>query len=74
MNDADSSALLRKLQLTFELAATGEQLMRGRFRREHPDASDDEIALLLRRWFQERPGAENGDGEGVVVAWPRLPR
>jgi Rv0078B-related antitoxin len=49
-------------------------MMRQRFRREHPDAGQEEIRERLTAWLQTRPGAENGDAQGTPVAWPRPSR
>jgi hypothetical protein len=42
----------------------GEQMQRARLRRQHPDASDDEIDAKVRAWMLARPGAALGDGVG----------
>lgn len=70
MSDADSTAAA-KLRTAFDLFVAGEQMMRQNLKRSHPGASDREIDLLLRAWMRHRPGAENGDGAGRVVPWPR---
>lgn len=52
---------------TLDLFDTGLDLMRQNLRRAHPEASDEEIDRLLRRWLHERPGAEFGDCPGRPV-------
>jgi hypothetical protein len=42
----------------------GEQMQRARLRRQHSDASDDEIDAKVRAWMLVRPGAALGDGVG----------
>jgi hypothetical protein len=59
---APADRLVERLYTAVDLWATGVALKRETIRRRHPDASDDEIEILLNRWLQERPGAESGDG------------
>ncbi len=68
---ADVSSPADKLAATADLLEFAIEARRGRFRREHPDASDEDIELLVDAWLQERPGAEHGDGPGRPVPWPR---
>jgi hypothetical protein len=60
-----------RLQTALDLFDLGVALMAQRIRREAPDASEEEVRRRLRVWLQSRPGAEQGDGVGRVVAWPR---
>jgi hypothetical protein len=69
--DTDLEAAARRLRLAFDLYQTGEDLMRQRLRREHPDLSAAEIEALVVEWLLERPGAEFGDACGTPVPWPR---
>jgi len=48
---------------------TGEDLARERMRRAHPDWTQRRIDEEIGAWLLERPGAENGDGEGRPVEW-----
>jgi hypothetical protein len=59
---APADRLVERLHTAVDLWATGVALKRETIRRRHPDASDEEIEILLNRWLQERPGAEGGDG------------
>ena len=52
---------------TLDLFETGVDLMRQNLRRNHPEASDDQIEMLLLHWLRERPGAESGDCSGRAV-------
>ena len=45
-------------------------MRRAQLRREHPDATDDEIDALLIAWLETRPGAEHGDACGRPITWP----
>jgi Rv0078B-related antitoxin len=67
----DLAAAARRLRLAFDLYQTGEDMMRQRLRREHPDLSAAEIEALVMEWLLERPGAEFGDACGKPVPWPR---
>jgi hypothetical protein len=49
-----------------ELAEMGGHMVEARFRREHPDASEVEVAERVRRWWLDRPGAPDGDAVGVA--------
>jgi Rv0078B-related antitoxin len=69
--DAHLEAAARRLRLALDLFSTGEQLMRQRLRREHPELSAPEIERRLVKWLRTRPGAEFGDSPGTPVAWPR---
>jgi len=52
---------------TLDLFETGLGLMRQNLRREHPDATEQEIERRLHQWLQYRPGAESGDCPGRRV-------
>ena len=51
--------------------AVADAMRAQRFRRERPNASEDEIEALMEAWRGERPGAEAGDSAGRSVQWPR---
>lgn len=57
--------VLRRMQITFELCDAAEQMKRLTLKRQHPDATDEEIEEMIVAWYQYRPGAEHGDGDGV---------
>ena len=69
--EAGPEAAAGRLRLALDLFSTGEQLMRQRLRRAHPDLPAREIELRLVEWLQTRPGAEFGDSPGTPAAWPR---
>jgi hypothetical protein len=52
---------------TLDLFETGLGLMRQNLRRDHPDATDQEIERRLHQWLRDRPGAEFGDCPGRRV-------
>lgn len=60
---------VEKLHLAFDLFESGRELMRAKLRREHPDATTEEIERLLAQWVSTRPGAEHGDAVGRVRPW-----
>jgi hypothetical protein len=55
------------LAIAFELAEMGARMVETRFRREHPEATDAEVAERLRAWWHDRPGAPQGDCPGRVL-------
>lgn len=54
-----------------ELADLAERMVRERYRRENPSASESELDAMIDRWLRTRPGAEHRDAEGRVVTLPR---
>lgn len=63
-----------RLRQALELHAAGIDMMRQTLRRRHPALAEEEIEQLLAQWVRQRPGAENGDGEGRVVGWNSIRR
>jgi hypothetical protein len=68
--DDSSDALARRLRTALDLCSLGESMRRAQLRREHPDATDEDIEALLVAWLETRPGAERGDGWGRPISWP----
>jgi hypothetical protein len=60
-----SGGAVSGVQVACELAEMGAHMVEARFRREHPEASDDDVAAHVRAWWLERPGAPDGDATGV---------
>jgi Rv0078B-related antitoxin len=60
--------------IAFDLLETALQMRAQRHRREHPEATEAEIATVVRAWRLQRPGAEFGDTAGNVIPWPREPK
>ncbi len=58
----DGDRLVERFRTAVDLWATGVALRRQTIRRTRPEASDEEVEVLLNHWLQERPGAETGDG------------
>jgi len=70
MADDSEDALAARLRTAFDLCELGESMRRAQLRREHPDATDEEIEALLVAWLETRPGAEHGYGWGRSISWP----
>jgi hypothetical protein len=51
----------RRLALAIELLEAGIALQAQRYRREHPGASEAEVAAFVQAWLVDRPGAPMGD-------------
>jgi Rv0078B-related antitoxin len=68
--DDSLDVMAARLRTAFELCALGESMRRAQLRREHPDATDEDIETMLVDWLQSRPGAEHGDGWGRPISWP----
>ncbi len=62
--------------MALEMAEVGEQLVRSRLSREHPDWGADEVEGAVLRWRHDRPGAPHGDHPGPPSTrfLPRPPR
>ena len=60
------------LALAFQLLDMALRMQAQRYRREHPDATDDEVKAFVKAWLSDRPGAPDGDGPpGRLVTLPR---
>ena len=70
MADDTPDALAARLRTALDLCELGESMRRAQLRREHPDATEEEIEALLIAWLEIRPGAEHGDACGRPVSWP----
>ncbi len=68
-----TEAAASRLRLALDLFATGEAMMRQRLRRLHSEWTEAEIERRVIQWLHERPGAEEGDGEGRPPALSKRP-
>jgi hypothetical protein len=59
-----ASQEVERLRTALALFDDGVRLMRANLRRQHPDASEEDIDRLVGEWLATRPGAEHGDGVG----------
>jgi Rv0078B-related antitoxin len=62
-----SQSAAAAFRATLDLFETGLRLMRQNLRRNHPEATEQEIDRQLRQWLHHRPGAEPGDCPGRLV-------
>ncbi len=53
-----------RLRIALELAEVGEQMVRMRLRREHPEWDDEHLRLAMEGWMRHRPGAPIADHPG----------
>lgn len=64
------------IEIACELAEFGVQMVAATSRREHLDATDDQVQQHANAWWQDRPGAPHGDAPGRVVTdepqWRKL--
>ncbi len=59
------------VQIALDLAQLAANLVAQRHRREHPEASDEEIRGVVAAWYASRPQAPYGDAVGIPGTWPR---
>jgi hypothetical protein len=71
MSETRAETPTERLRMTFELIDVAERMLRQRLRRESPGMSEQALEARVNAWYERRPGAELGDGEGISVAWPR---
>ncbi|WP_437679640.1 hypothetical protein [Sorangium sp. So ce131] len=67
----DAQQVAERFRVAMALYELGEQMLRQKVRRQHPEAGDDEVDARVAEWLHRRPGAELGDAEGCPVPWPR---
>lgn len=60
------------LATAFELADLGARMVETRFRRDHPNATDDEVAARVSEWWHDRSGAPDGDCPGRSIPVDRF--
>jgi hypothetical protein len=66
-----TSAVQERFEMAMELSDLAEAMLREKVRRTHPELPESEVEARVDAWFMQRPGAEQGDGEGRPVSWPR---
>ncbi|MEX1365822.1 MAG: hypothetical protein AB1Z98_22025 [Nannocystaceae bacterium] len=71
--DARASSPGGRLAIALELADLAVAMVEQKLRREHPEASPQEIDQRVRQWQHTRPGAEHGDAWGRPIPWPSRP-
>ncbi|MBX3423093.1 MAG: hypothetical protein KF752_16170 [Pirellulaceae bacterium] len=55
-----------KFAMIFELLELAERAFVCKLKRKTPTIPPQEIELAVGAWYQDRPGAEHGDGVGVL--------
>lgn len=53
-----------RLVMALQMTEMGLQMRLQRHRREHPDATQDDLDRVAQEWRQARPGAPSGDAAG----------
>lgn len=53
-----------RLAVALDLTQAGLELRLQRHRREHPDATPEELDAVAREWWSDRSGAPDGDASG----------
>jgi Rv0078B-related antitoxin len=59
----------KRLLAALRMFEAGVAMKRAQLRRENPEANEQEIKLLVRRWLFTRPGAAYGDAEGTPTIY-----
>jgi|688.fasta_scaffold2856617_1 hypothetical protein len=55
-----------KLTVFLDLMRIVERAYVHKLKTRRPDITDEEVALEVKRWYMDRPGAEHGDSDGVI--------
>jgi hypothetical protein len=71
MSQSEAAKAAARFRTAMELCDLAPELFRQRWHREHPLASEQEIAASIRAFYAFRPGAEHGDSIGQLGIWPR---
>ena len=66
-----SETAARRLEIALDLADLALEMYEAKIRREETGLSNEQVAERIVTWRRTRPGAEDGDGEGRSVTWPR---
>jgi hypothetical protein len=56
---------IQKFANVLELINVAERAFVYKLKKKDPDISEEAVQLAVRNWYQERPGAELGDADGV---------
>lgn len=72
MSGTDHPAERTGMAVALDLLEFSLLVRAERHRREHPLATEEEVAEVVTAWKTDRPGAPLGDAEGRSVPWPRL--
>ena len=67
MGPRSKESIAQAFRATLDLFEAGVAMKRQSLRRDHPEASDEEIDRQLQEWLLDRPGAKYGDSPGRRV-------
>jgi len=67
MSDLSNEACAERLRMALDLADSGIRMRRVQLRREHPEATDEELRELFKEWLRHPEGAPHGDAAGRPV-------
>jgi hypothetical protein len=56
----------QKFSIIMELLQIAERAFVHKLKRKNPNLSDLEVKEAIKTWYMDRPGAEYGDGVGIV--------
>jgi hypothetical protein len=65
VDDAERARMIRNFHVAIQMHNDGVAIMRQNLRRRYPDETEREIAIRLRHWLDDRPGAKYGDCVGT---------
>ncbi len=57
------------VEVALHLTDFGMQMVGAKYLRQHPAATDAEVAVRIQEWLLERPGAPDGDCPGRPWKW-----
>jgi hypothetical protein len=60
------------LRIALELTELGARLRAQRYRRENPEASEEEVVAVVAAWRADRSIAPDGDAVGRASTWQNI--
>jgi len=55
-----------RFRTALALADAGIEMMRAQIMRKEPSLTPKQVQARLNKWLRQRPGAESGDGPGIM--------
>lgn len=71
MQSTEEERAAEGIRWALDLFQAALEMLELRLRRQVPARSEDEIQRAIAAWLVHRPGADQGDAEGVLGVWPR---